>query len=151
MTVTTTRAQFKACLANDAARARIGINLTDAQALGILSSDASTDQWYDWWSRRPRTVQASPAPTSSARSAQIRQLLPQEAPEPTTPANPRLRRSIWLWVTIVTTSLLLLLILAAGDTGFGVVDVLFLLGFWNIVVVALVASIRYLIKATMGR
>lgn len=52
----TTRAQFAACLANESARRRIGVDVSDADALKILASEYLTDQWYQWWSRRPPTA-----------------------------------------------------------------------------------------------
>jgi len=88
-TASTTLEQFRACLANSSARARIGINLTDVEAISILGSERSTREAYAAWqlgetlSRPPTYVPASApmaTPIAAATYASARQAAPAVAP-----------------------------------------------------------------------
>ncbi len=144
MHVDTTRAQFKAALANEAARIRIGISMSDQQALVVLADDAQVDAWYEWWSRRPAgAVAAGRADEQDAHA--------RRTDAPARSRQPRSSRT-WVWVTLVITSvpLLVLFISAAVQGLLGVWDVILLLVFWDVAAVSVVAGIRFLVRVIRG-
>ena len=85
----TTRAQFAACLANEPARRRIGVDVSDADAHKILASEFLTDQWYQWWSRRPPTA-VEPTGVHSPLNETVRSPPPPTimTPSPFASSNP---------------------------------------------------------------